>query len=145
MHWGLKIIAAYLVFMAVLFVLAFKSFNSPVDLVAEDYYRQEIAYQSRIDRIQNEKALAQSVEILNDARGQTLKFTFPQMNAPITGTIKLYRPADASLDRAWTIELDDQNRQLLSTRELSRGLWSIQIEWESGDRGYFKEKKIYMQ
>ena len=49
MNWGQKIILAYLTFIILLVVMAYQSFNTKVDLVAKDYYRQELAYQERIE------------------------------------------------------------------------------------------------
>ena len=49
MNWGYKILMVYVIFIAGILLLVFKSSSQNQDLVTEDYYEQELKYQQKID------------------------------------------------------------------------------------------------
>ena len=65
MNWGNKIILAFTLFVIFLGVLVYRSVNNNVQLVAPDYYEQELTYQHEIDKLKNEKELKQSRRYTN--------------------------------------------------------------------------------
>ncbi len=144
MHWGHKIIVAYLVFVVVLVILAFKSFQSDVSLVSQDYYRQELVYQSQIERIENERSLKEKIHIELNSDTQALAIHFPKSYEEVKGTVKMYRPSDADLDQQFALSLDTLNYQHIPVHELASGLWKLQISWESLSKSYYKEHPIYL-
>lgn len=143
MNWGYRIVLAYLAFVIILTVLAFKSFRSEVNLVAEDYYRQEIAYQEQIDKIENELALNESVAITWPGT-HIMEITFPDGFAEARGNVHLYRPSDAGMDRFWPIKLDAKNRQRIHVADLAPGRWILKLDWEVRDKGYYKQQRIFI-
>ena len=53
MSWGTKIAFLYLSFATMIGVMVYKSVTQSVDLVAPNYYEQELKYQDKIDGINN--------------------------------------------------------------------------------------------
>jgi hypothetical protein len=51
MSWGTKIAFLYLSFATMIGVMVYKSVTQSVDLVAPNYYEQELKYQDKIDGI----------------------------------------------------------------------------------------------
>jgi len=144
MNWGLKIIVAYLSFIVLLVVLAYYSFSAKVDLVSEDYYRQEIAYQDRIEEIENERNLDHTVAIKTDLRQGFITLAFPKGMSQSQGDIYLYRPSNADWDRHFKISLDPQRCQQLELQGLPAGRWSLQLHWESNGQPFYKQQSIYL-
>ena len=144
MNWGYRIVVAYLVFVLILGVMAYKSFSTKVNLVAPDYYRQELAYQQQIDKIVNTAALEQPVTIELIAEDEMMEVTFPADLEGLTGTITLYRPSNAQMDRVWVLQTDEQNQQRIPVGELPRGLWKVKLEWQAQDKPYYQQKNIYL-
>ncbi len=144
MNWGYRIVVAYLLFMGILGVLAVKSFRSKVNLVAPDYYRQELAYQQQIDKIANAASLKQpvTIEVLDEIH--TLTITFPASHLGLTGQVTLYRPSNAALDRIWKLAPNNENQQLIPLQELANGLWKVKVEWQVKDKSYYQQKNIYV-
>ena len=61
MNWGYKILAVYLVFVAGIVVMVYKSSTQKIDLVTTDYYAKELKYQERIDAVKRTTALSGKV------------------------------------------------------------------------------------
>lgn len=144
MNWGYRIVVAYLLFALILGVLAFKSFRSKVSLVAPDYYRQEIAYQEQIDKIENAANLEHPLTIELDNEKKVLVITFPPQQQQLSGEVTFYRPSNAQMDRFWKITPNHQNQQLIALQTVENGLWKVQVTWKADDKSYYQHKNVYI-
>lgn len=144
MNWGYKIIFSFIAFTIFLGVLVYKSFQSKVNLVSQDYYKQEIVFQDQINKIENELALEKSVSIVHNSRLNELLIIFPRELEVKSASLTLYRPSDASMDRSWDLQLDQENADKISTESLSGGLWQVQVEWSDQSNSYYKEQNIFL-
>lgn len=124
----------------------FSSFDT-VDLVTNDYYRQEIVYQQQIERIKSSKTLTHPLSWYYDRELESLTFQFPDSLRPdkIKGRFHFFRPSDSMQDRFEAIYVDSNNRQYFSTQDLSRGFWRIKIAWTDGMREYYEEVAVFIQ
>ena len=61
MNWGWKIVVVYSGFVVMTLGMVFYFMGHKVDLVAKDYYKQEIEYQDQIDKITNAKSLDEPI------------------------------------------------------------------------------------
>ena len=57
----------------------------------------------------------------------------------------LYRPSDARHDRLIPLRVDAENRMTVPTKDLLRGLWRVQVDWRSGETGYYDEQAIVVE
>ena len=144
MNWGTKIILAFLAFAVFLGILIYRVYQSDMDLVAPDYYQQELVFQEQIDKIENERSLKHSVSIEHNPNLERLFIKFPADADVASAELALYRPSDASLDLKWQLELDQNNSQAVSTAELATGLWQLKLEWQDRSRAYLKQQNIYL-
>jgi hypothetical protein len=143
--WGYGIAAIYTIFaLATLSFVAF-TMTQKVELVAPDYYAQEVAYERQIhrERQTNELAqeLAQQVTCELSADGQFIKLQFPPQ-AAVRGTIHLYRPSESALDVQFALVPDADGTQTIPTAKLSKGLWRVKVTWSSEGREFYHEFKL---
>jgi hypothetical protein len=144
MNWGWKIVILYSAFAIMTLAMVFYFMGQKVDLVADDYYKQEIAYQDQIDKMSNTSALAQPIGLEYDRQTSMVKIAFPNQenSSQIQGTIHLYRPSNADEDVHIEIKPNSMSTQDISVGALTKGLWKIKIVWTSGDKEYYDEKVI---
>ncbi|MEM8967062.1 MAG: FixH family protein [Bacteroidota bacterium] len=144
MNWGWKIAIAFSLFGLFIGILVFRSFQTNIDLVSEDYYQEELAYQNKIDKMTNERKLRQSLTF--SQQSQQLAIQFPNHSAsPIQGEIHLFRPSDARFDQVYSIALDTQQQYIISTDQLAKGYYKVKVDWESGESAYYTEESIFIQ
>ena len=140
MSWGKKIAIFYTVFaVSMLSAVIFASMQS-FHLVSEDYYQDEIAYESRIQEIKNVQDLGGQVEVEKISESE-FSFHFPPSAQAAIGVIQFYRPSDAELDQAFPIKLAD-GQQLISVDELVGGNWQVQIRWVMDGKAYYQELNV---
>lgn len=143
MNWGKGIIAVFVVFVIGIGILVYKSMTKNIDLVTSNYYEKELKYQEQIDKINNTNSLAEKVKF--EYNGTVLVITYPQTKDKLTGEISFYKPSDAKEDFKLNVEPAADNKQVLSTEKLPKGLWKVQVNWAMSGKDYFSEEKIMIQ
>jgi hypothetical protein len=139
LNWGHKIAIVIVLFMGFILVMVFIMFQYDVDLVAKDYYKQEIAYEKELDKKRNFRDLKEkpSLQISHDKK--TLELTFPQSMAE--GEILFFRPGNVRKDFKIALQLQN-NKQTLAIDKLDKGLWRLKINWENAGEKYYWEEKV---
>ncbi len=142
-NWALGVTILYGGF--ALFMVGFLVVSTfhKVDLVEDNYYDKEIAYQNHIDKVKRTKALTHPLVWKRTA--SSLQFQFPKELPEVSGTIKLYRPSDSAHDVIVKIKPDGDGRQEFSIKGLEKGLWRMQADWRSGSETYYNEEIIFIE
>ncbi|MBT8326027.1 MAG: FixH family protein [Winogradskyella sp.] len=143
-NWGTSIVIAIVAFIGfILFFVIKMSTNSKYDhdLVTEDYYQQELLYQTDIDKETNSRNLKEDVRITQLSEG--IDITFPK-NLDISlikGKVFLYRPSNKQLDFEIPISLSNHNL-LIPDNRLLDGRWNIKIDWSYKENNYLFKKEL---
>jgi hypothetical protein len=142
--WPWAIVAFFTV--AVCGVVAFVIFcnRHGTDLVARDYYEQELRHQQQMDRARRAAALATPLQVAYDApaRAITLRLPEAQRTAAVTGSIQLYRPSAAQQDRVVPLRVDAGGGQTIDASALSDGLWHVRVTWSLNGEEFFHDQKL---
>ncbi len=145
-NWGTAIVIAFVGFIGFIMYFVVNMATDDKydhDLVVEDYYQQELAFQTDIDKEKNAKKLATNITWKKTNEG--IVFTFPkELNIEnIKGTVFLYRPSNKHLDIETPISLSNHNL-LIPDNRLLDGRWNIKIDWQHNNQSYlFKEAITY--
>ncbi|MFT5090287.1 MAG: hypothetical protein ACI906_001793 [Candidatus Latescibacterota bacterium] len=135
--WGITAVYTTFALLAVSFVI-FASGQS-VDLVSSDYYQRALEHQEDMESMRRAGALppdiAWSVRALPN--GLLCSFPIEKIGAP-SGSIHLYRPADAGLDHRFEIGVETGEQRLV-TGPLKTGLWRVRFLWAVEGIEYFQE------
>ncbi len=140
MNWGKSIALFYTLFVvAILSVVAF-SFTQDVNIISEDYYQQEIAYEEQIERLKNtnELEVEPGVELVRNH----VKVVFADNLKP-KGNILFFRPSDGSKDWHVPISLGADGTQQIDFSTRQQGKWIVKLLWRDGDKEYYKEFSLY--
>ena len=140
--WPVSIISFFTV--AIVGCVSFVAFCSrhPADLVAADYYEQEVRYQAQINRSHN-AGPAQLARITYDEATRRLILTLPNpSNGQIAGHIQLYRPSAINQDRQFKLEPNGDGVQSIDASSLLPGLWKVRVSWTVANEEYFIDEKV---
>jgi len=141
LNWGKGIFAVYSVFMIVVLGTVAFTTTVDVDLVADDYYEQEIKYQNEIDKKNRTNKLTEQVEIT--VGNENVKISYPKIfSENISGEINFYRPSDEKMDFSLDIKIDSTVSQLIPLVKLAKGLWKVKVDWRHFNQDYLNEKII---
>lgn len=142
LNWGFGIALFYASFMVILLFFVIKSTTHDNSLVIENYYEQDLKYQSHYDRLLNTQRLKQQVVFKKNGAEQTIEIQFPKEMKKIKGSIHLFRPSTKHRDVFLEVNVDKNGITTFSTRQLISGRWKIKMNWQNGNKEYYSEKDI---
>ena len=141
-NWGTGIFIVIVLFLIA--VIAFFIFinNLDVNLVEENYYERELAYQERIDRINNTSSLAGKIVLIQEPG--VIIIQFPPSDSIISskGNLTFYRPSDPKKDLKVPLNLNDSSRQIVDITGMDKGKWVVKIDWDMGGKEYYFEESV---
>lgn len=139
MNWGFRIVLAFLAFMATIISMVVICMRQDVSLVAPDYYKQEIAYQSHIDKQKNAILAADHMEFSYDKSSEQFSLISKQY---AEGELHLYRPSDAAKDVKVPFIVNSGEQAIITSKGLEKGLWRAKLTWQKGEKTYYLEKTV---
>lgn len=145
MNWGYRIVLVYLGFMAMILTLVVKARSEKIELVAPDYYAQEIVYQQRIDALTNARALSDTMKVTATTEWVTVELPAECLGQVENGLLRFYRPSDSSLDVSQAFNTEASVSLLYARVNLQTGLYVVQCSWQTNGRDYYMEKPLLLR
>ena len=140
MNWGTKIVLGMVAFM--LFIVAMVVYMFSVHgkdaLIDEDYYEKGINYNQEYNaRQQMITDQAEPIITINDSQ------LIIQLKDSASYELKLMRPASAKNDiKEKGTTVGDANLILLNHKDMHKGLWFLELKWNSHNKAYLFKKNI---
>lgn len=142
MNWGKWIIVAFVLFAGFIATLVTVCMRQNVNLVSKDYYKEELAYQEQITRINNVNNLPQRPVIQKTEK--FVEVEFAQFNDVESGSLKLFRPSDEKMDKVFVLSPSGKTRQLFPIENLEKGMYRARLQWTMNGKEFFMEEIIYI-
>lgn len=142
--WGTAIVMAIISFMSFILYLVItmttnQEFNH--DLVTEEYYKQEIAFQEQMNREANSQNLKTNIVVEEVHEGLLINFPGELDYKEISGEIFLYRPSNKEQDFTIPVQLT-AHQMLIPAKHLETGRWNIEIDWKFDNESYYFKKEF---
>jgi len=140
--WGHGVTLGFILFVGYILYFVFVSFTQDIDLVAEDYYAQEVAFQDRIEQTENAKPFAGDISVA--MKGEALVLTFPTeaQGTDLEGVVYLFRPSDTDLDLKFPLTLDENGQMQLPAQVMTKGRYEVQLLWSAAGTSYYVSKSV---
>ena len=134
----------YIIFIAGILFLVFKSSSQKVDLVTENYYEQELKYQEKIDEAKRAQSLSSPLKYdLNENR-LTIFFPNEMKGVKLNAQALVYYAADETKDK--TYSLSTVNAKLIISLPVNdKGMYQLKMDWVAGSISYYSEYKFFIQ
>lgn len=138
MNWGKGIIVALALFVGFILFLVITLMRQDVDLVSEDYYKQEIDYEARIQKEQNGLNSTAKIKIVDQKSFVIIQL--PDSIALTNVLVNLKRPNDEKLDKSFNIE--GTKTFMLPKASLEKGKYDLTIEYTMNQKDCLLQQKI---
>lgn len=143
-NWGTGIVIAFVAFIGfILFFVVRMSTDHRVnhDLVTEDYYRAELAYQKEIDAETNARDAIDQLKITRTPEGLLVVLPKGINTKQLKGKVSLYRPSNRQLDFDLSLSQSDPHL-LIPDKRLLDGRWDIKITWKHQGKDFQHRESI---
>jgi len=142
-NWGHGIALFIASFVAFLSFMVAQTFGVKVDLVADNYYEQELAYQGKIDRIKNFSTLNEPVQVRTTGGSISIAYPPSLVAKGLSGTVACFRPSDNRLDRELPLQAGTGQQQI-DAKLLKPGIYQVQLSMEAAGEEYYYETSVYV-
>lgn len=140
-NWGTMLVIGMAAFMLMILALVARMASVDVSLVEKDYYPKGLAYQEKLDKVQNTVPYAS--DIIAKVENKILTVSFPEFFQPdaVNGAVWIYHRVTDAKDIEVDLKLD-QNGVFSYPATNMRGRYIIKIDWEQNGIVYYTEKRI---
>jgi len=144
-NWGTAMVIVLAAFM--IFILQYVYRASVVEkyshhLVSDDYYKDELNYQSIINKENASNKLKENLKLVKTVNGLAIVFPDLYDYKKISGTFKLLRPSNYKLDLEKKLNLTS-NRFLIDKNLLVAGKYELSIDWQYNSKSYLYKKSYF--
>jgi len=142
--WPYAIIATFVLFAVYIGSMVQQAMRTNVELVSPDYYKQELAFQQRMETVARTAALPAPVLVRYDEAAQRLTLQLPATLAgqAVQGQIHFFRPSDQKLDFALPLLPAADLAQRINTRKMRPGYWRVRLDFTAGGQAYFVDQEL---
>jgi hypothetical protein len=143
-NWGTGIVIAFIGFISfIMYFIITMTTNDKYDfdLVTEDYYGEELKFQSDIDKEVHSKTLKTNLSWSKTDEGIVINFPEDIDISKIKGNVFLYRPSNKQFDFEISISLSNYTL-LIPDKRLLGGRWNIKVDWEYNKNAYLYKTEI---
>jgi hypothetical protein len=141
MNWGNSIVLSFVLFAVFIGTLVSVCMKQEINLVAPDYYKQELNYQKQIERLHNASQLLMKPDI--SISNSMLLVAFDQFNRIESGELKLIRPSNPEFDNSFILQATADSIQQFDLSNQPSGMYKAKMTWAMNGKEFFFEKIIY--
>lgn len=142
MNFGKWIVVSFAFFTLFIGTLVTICVRQDVSLVTNEYYKEEIAYQQQIHRMENTGALDEVPEIVIE-HGK-LKVTYDRLPEIESARLQLVRPSDADLDHLFEIERSGATSREFELTNAVPGMYRARLTWVDHGKEFYLEKIVVL-
>lgn len=139
MNWGKGIILIYIFFVAGIGYLVYGATQTNFELVEENYYEKELAFQNQINWTKNAIDQKMKLHIEEVAAGVVISVQSQDStvnNAFTSATAWFYNPMEKSKDRHLDLGAS-QNGQWVIQKEIPKGNYEVKLRWSNAHKDTF--------
>ena len=140
-NWGTGIAIFYVCFMAIMISFVVKSRTYDHSLVVDNYYEEDLQYQTHYDKLINSQSTENSFEF-KQSQNQ-IELSFPNQLSGSEGRVHFYRPSDSHLDFELPLKLNTENQMIVATKKMQPGRWQMKCNWSVGEKDFYKMVDLY--
>ena len=142
--WGNKILIVYVAFGMFILFMVYKAVNTRYDLVSKDYYKEELRYQDRIDRLNNAAKLS-NVLVQQNTDAILIHLPKEQKGFKLVGDVFFYCITDERKDFHTSLEVDSTASQTILKKYVQKGAYKIKLTWQLANDPYYFEDKLIIK
>ena len=143
LNFGHKIAIVYVSFMLFMLSLLYFSLQMDHELVTDQYYVKEIAFQGKKDAWHNLQNAGFKVNLRTADQRVIIEFAdLPEGAIPV-GEVSLYKPDKADLDETHTLTLSGTGSMEIKPRS-AYGRYKVSVRFQLDGKDYYAEKELLL-
>lgn len=130
----------FMIFAALISYMVYRCAIMPVSLVANEYYKDELAYQQVIDGTKMANALSAPVSLQKNDGNIILQLPAEMKRLQVTGSVLFYCPSNEHNDKKMVLTTNGDGQQIINAGQLARGKYVVKIDWQANNTHYYSQQ-----
>jgi hypothetical protein len=143
--WGTKLTIVFVLFAASMSYMVYQCVQTPVNLVSNQYYNDEIAYQQVIDGTNNANTLSTHVTLQQQGNAFVVQLPAQLKSQVIKGYILFYCSSSAVNDKKFALQQGQSTQQVIQTGKIMPGRYIVKTDWWANNIHYHNEQPVTIQ
>ncbi len=144
MNWGYKILIVICLFLVAMIGMLFIAMRQNNDLIEDNYYEKELAFQKQIDAAKRLDSLYTGMLLKVSATKISLQLPIGTFEKTISGTIEFLRKDDAKKDIKFMLQVNEIGSTIFPIQSFSTGSYQVRIRWENDALSYYQQEDLMM-
>lgn len=140
LNWGQSITIVIVLFMAFILTLVYKMHYRNADLVQDDFYEQEVLFNSKKESLFNYERAGFTLNVEQTPEGVVI--SYPTEFKFAEGSVFFYRADDKSLDRSYNLAINKDHKQIFDYKVFVVGKYELNVSWNNGKKSYLYQSEI---
>ncbi|XOV68769.1 MAG: FixH family protein [Fluviicola sp.] len=140
MNWGRGITVALVMFIGFIVTLGVILMRQNVDLVTEDYYQQEINYETQISAESNAKKLEEQPSFMQDDNYFIVKVPDGKFNQIV---LELKRPNNS--DKDLSFDIVGTKMFMVEKNELEAGQYGVVLRYDFDGKPCLQKSSVFIE
>jgi hypothetical protein len=141
MNWGWGITLFLIGFVSFMGYLTYRAFQIDFDLVADDYYNQELHFGEHMQATSNASELSAQIAVNVGETDVTLLLPKEHHQGSV-GDVNFYSPVNKDDDRLYKLALNAQGEMHIPLSALPAQRYLVKVSWKNGEHNFFGQKDI---
>ncbi len=143
MHWGYRIMIAYIAGVAFLLFFVIGSMLTRTEMVEDNYYEKELGFNQRIKDRTNADLAGERILIAREGDSVTVQLDSSLAKQLHNGLLDAYYAAGEQADRHFVIPASPYGRYAFPVAVFHKGSYIFRLSFTRGTKSYYKEKNIF--
>lgn len=143
MNFGKWIVVAFVLFAIFIGTLVAVCIKQDVSLVSKSYYKDELAYQDQIKRMDNTRKLGEK-PVISKLDNNRIQVAFGKPMQIQQGQIKFFCPSNPAMDKDFDLDMAHDNTQTFETGSFQKGMYKAKLIWTMDGKEYYYEEVVYI-
>lgn len=144
MNWGTKVFIGYAAGVCFISYFVVKSMMLTTEMVEEDYYNKELAFNEHIQGVNNAKLLAKPITIKSNESIIEVRIDSVIAQSLQNGVIHFYNPASEKADKKLALG-HSNGKYIFNNSMLTKGKYYVRVSFEYLQKPFFTEEIIFIK
>lgn len=145
MNWGYKIFIVLIVFVVGMLSMVYISMQQTNEMFDENYYAQELKFQTLIDAEKAFVKIQTDPIIQQDQQFVTVQLPKTSYEMIQDGTVDFLKQDNKKDDLKYPLTPDSNGKFQVQKSDFKKGVYKIRVKWTNQKQLYYSDEDVFIQ
>lgn len=145
MNWGYKIFLVIIVFVVGMLSMVYVAMQQTNEMFDENYYAQELQFQSLIDAQNALKEIQKDPVIQQEKEFVIVQLPVTSFENIENGSVEFLKQDSKKDDLKYPLSIDSSGKFQIKKSDFKKGVYKIRVKWNNQNKLYYSDETVFIQ